>query len=77
MQVLSFVFCPYTAIYSARAVMFPIIFSRLETGNSIKGTIPSAFGKLTNLKVLILSANSFSGHLPTFSTFTKLEVLLG
>ena len=55
----------------------PIILSRHETGNSIKGTIPSTFGKLTNLKVLILSGNSFSGSPPNFSAFTKLEVLLG
>ena len=63
-------------MYSTVAVVPHFMFSRLETGNSIKGSIPSAFGKLTNLKVLILSDNSFSGSLPSFSTLSKLEVLL-
>lgn len=44
--------------------------------NNFKGTIPTEYGKLTNLHFLSLSSNSLTGNLPTeLSNLQKLEAL--
>ncbi|WOL03601.1 hypothetical protein Cni_G12321 [Canna indica] len=44
-------------------------------GNTISGTVPLTLANCTSLRVLNLSTNSFTGHLPDLSSLQNLQVL--